>query len=107
VASVIVPTPTDLAAGRPEDPEDRADDDQEHTERPQDADAGEQSDEEQHESEDDHGLRLLCKVISVYPPVRILNRPFWLALDAKRVALTVGEYALVLGTNPPRSYSLC
>jgi len=46
-------------------------------------------------------------VISVYPPVRTLNRPFWLALDANRVALTVGEYALVLGTSPPRSYSLC
>src|SRR5690348_12878166 len=64
--SVVMTVPKDLATYRPENPEDCTDDHEQDPDRPQDGNAGEKSDQEQDEPDDDH---------EVFLPGRAHNKP--------------------------------
>jgi hypothetical protein len=72
--------PEDLTTGRPENPQDCADDHEQYPDRPQDRDANQESDKHQHEPNDDHDVTLpsldsIQDMRCPYPAERTTNQP--------------------------------
>ena len=69
-ALVVVASPTDLPADRSEDPQDRADHNEQHADGPQDGDVCQQAEDQKHDAKGDHGFtlsffRFLARLLAV------------------------------------------